>query len=86
MISEHDEKKRRCPMLGHEVSFSYCRAPGSDTPCRKIFDCWWETFDVTSFVNSHYDAAVVGMITTPPTPKTNTLLDLIEQARRRVGE
>ena len=56
MITEHDAKKRRCPMLGHEVAFSYCREPGSETPCRKIFDCWWETFDVSAFINDHYDA------------------------------
>jgi hypothetical protein len=84
MITEHDAKKRRCPLLGHEVAFSYCRTPGSDTPCRKIYDCWWETFDVAAFMKEHYDEATISRVTAPPPPKTATLMDLIEQARRRV--
>ena len=86
MITGHDTKKRRCPQLGHEVHFSYCRMPGSETPCRKIFDCWWESLDITSFVTDHYDEATVQRISAPPPPKTDTLLELIEQARRRVAE
>lgn len=70
-------------MLGHEVAFSYCRTPGSDVPCRKIYDCWWETFDVATFMKNHYDEETLGKITAPPPPKTATLLDLIEQAKRR---
>jgi hypothetical protein len=85
MIADNDERKRRCPMLGHEVAFSYCRAPGSSVPCRKIYDCWWETFDVADFVRNHYDEETIGKITAPPPPKTTTLLDLIEQAKRRCG-
>ena len=51
--SEHDARERRCPMLGHPVAFAYCRQPGKDLPCRKLLDCWFETFDVRSFVQEH---------------------------------
>ena len=45
-ISQHDQRKRHCPLLGHEIHFGYCRAPGSELPCRKIFDCWFRIFDI----------------------------------------
>ena len=28
-----------CPVLGHHVPFSYCRRPGSSTPCSRIGTC-----------------------------------------------
>ena len=33
-IEQYDRKDGYCPMLGHRVTFAYCRAPGSDLPCR----------------------------------------------------
>ena len=84
-INSRDELKRRCPMLGHSLEFSYCRKPGSDVPCRKIFDCWWETFDVEAFIRSHHDDEMIGRILAPRPAKTVTLAELIEKARRARG-
>ena len=81
-IDAHDHRRRRCPMLGHEVPFSYCRVPGRDLPCSRIFDCWWETFDVEGFIRSHFSEADVARITAPRPEKTSTIVELIERARR----
>jgi len=69
-------------MLGHTVPFSYCRAPGRDLPCGRIFDCWWETFDVVAFIRAHFSEADIARITAPPPDKRATLVELIERARR----
>ncbi len=69
-------------MLGHGIEFSYCRAPGSETPCRKIFDCWWEEFDVVTFIRRHYGDEGVRRILEPPKQKVLSLAELIEQAKR----
>lgn len=84
-VERHDRRTRRCPMLGHGIEFSYCRAPGSDTPCRRIFDCWWEEFDVVAFVRLHYGEEKIRRILEPPKQKVLSLAELIEQARRREG-
>jgi hypothetical protein len=81
-IDVHDARRRRCPMLGHDLDFSYCREPGSPTPCRKIFDCWWETFDVVAFIGRHYSKEGMGRILAPPPQKMSTLADLVRKARR----
>ncbi|MBD3393201.1 MAG: hypothetical protein GF418_13810 [Chitinivibrionales bacterium] len=85
MITDNDTRCRRCPMLGHDVTFSYCRMPGGNMPCARIFDCWWETFDIKGFVEEHYDRDTIARLISPPKPKAASLLDLIEQARKRTG-
>jgi hypothetical protein len=83
MLTQHDALSRRCPMLGNEVPFSYCRQPGQEIPCRKIFDCWWETFDIKAFIASTYSEDVQTAILQPPKPKVLSLIEIIEQASRR---
>ena len=81
-IEEYDHKKRYCPMLGHEVPFAYCRAAGTDLPCRRIFDCWWQVVDVEGFVREHFDEGEIDGILAPRKDKMATLVELIEKARR----
>jgi hypothetical protein len=69
-------------MLGHSLTFAYCRAPGSSRPCRKILDCWWEAFEVEAFIRARYGDESLAEITSPPKEKVLTLLQLIEQARK----
>ena len=81
-IDTHDARSRRCPMLGHDVTFAYCRAPGSDTPCRKILDCWWETFDIVAWVRETFGEEMPARLQAPPPDKPLTLFELMEQAKR----
>ncbi len=81
-ITDHDCRVRRCPMLGHEVAFSYCRQPAADLPCRKVFDCWWETFDIEAFIRTHFAPEQVERIAQPRQDKMASLVELIERARR----
>ena len=69
-------------MLRHDVPFAYCRAPGSDLPCRRVFDYWWDTIDVEAFIRAHYSEADVAKILAPRQDKADILFDLIERARK----
>jgi hypothetical protein len=86
MLTGHDTLSRRCPMLGHEVVFSYCRQPGNEIPCGRIFDCWWETIDIQAFIADNYSEETRNAIMQPPKPKMLSLLEIIEQASRRNPE
>lgn len=83
MIKEHDHREKRCPLLGHKLNFSYCREPGKSIPCHKIYDCWWESFDINGFIENHYSQNTIEKIVEPPKPKYSSLLELIEQAKQR---
>ncbi len=86
MIDQNDERTRRCPLLGHQIPFSYCRKPGSEIPCRKIFDCWWEIFDIKSFIEEHYSKEIITEILKPSVPKVSSIMDLVKQAKERIKE
>jgi hypothetical protein len=82
-IDSQDSRSRRCPLLGHDVSFSYCRQPGQSTPCRKILDCWWQTFDIQEFLQTHFDESTISQVLAPPKPKMQSLLEMIAEAEQR---
>ncbi len=84
-IEQHDGRTRRCPMLGHEVRFAYCRAPGRELPCGRVLDCWFETFDVEAFIRVHYSGEQIDEILAPRPDKVASLVELIEKARRGAG-
>ena len=74
MLNEHDQDVLpRCPRLGQEITFGYCRQEAGRKPCRLIMDCWWERFDVRSFLHA------------PPPSKVLSLVDLIQQAKDRIA-
>ncbi|MDY6825065.1 MAG: hypothetical protein SWH68_14920 [Thermodesulfobacteriota bacterium] len=83
-----ETKERRCPRLGHEITFAYCLGCGDDGgPCFKVADCWWEYFDVVDYLRAHYDEETVARILDArPKPKVASLLELIEQAKERTGQ
>lgn len=80
-IKEHDDKLTHCRMLGHEVPFRYCRTGATGQSCRKIFDCWFQTFDIESFMKAHYTDEEIQAILSPPKPKMETLVDLIRKSK-----
>ena len=85
MKENKDLLERRCPRLGNPVTFYYCRTCSEEgTPCSKILDCWWEYFDVMSFLRKKLPEDVFKkLVTIKPKPKITNLLDLIEKAKKR---
>ena len=84
-VDDKDSLERRCPRLGGPVPFKYCRTTGEGgKPCFKIMDCWWETFDIRTYLeNSMSEAAFKSIIEAKPPDKIASILDLIEQAKQR---
>ncbi len=85
--TQHDGRQRRCPRLGHILAFSYCRQCEGGGPCAKLCDCWWEMFDIRTFVCDNYpDPTRRHLLTARPAPKVNQLLALIAAAKERTRE
>jgi len=85
MENEKDTLERRCPRLGGPIPFKYCRDNGENgKPCFKIMDCWWETFDIRSYLQERLsESEFKKLLTAKPPDKLTSLVDLIEQAKRR---
>jgi hypothetical protein len=74
----------RCPRLGHQISFSYCLAERGELPCFKALDCWFEHFDVEGYFRGRLtEEQMEKAFSRSGHSKMMSLLDLIEQAKRR---
>ncbi|WP_207682273.1 hypothetical protein [Desulfonema magnum] len=84
MEESKDHLEQRCPRLGGPVSFQYCMSCGDDgLPCFKIFDCWWEYFDVVAYLKKKLsDDAFSRLVNSKPKPKVASLIELIQQVKR----
>jgi hypothetical protein len=90
MLTEHDQDVLpRCRRLGQEVLFGYCRQETGGNPCRLILDCWWEHFDVRTFLQAHLPEEAMSQVeragTSPLPSKVLSLLDIVQQARDRLS-
>ena len=89
MINEHDQDLLHCRRLGHEVTFGYCRQETDGKPCRLVLDCWWEHFEVRSFLRAHLPEETAAEVeragASPPPPKILSLVEMIQQAKDRLA-
>lgn len=81
MIDRYDQLEIRCPMLGHPLTFHYCRTTSNAAPCRKLFDCWFERIAVREYAEEFLDPQTIDVIVQPPKSKMVSLLELIDRAR-----
>jgi len=77
----------RCPRLGGTVPFRYCMAPAEPTACYKILDCWWEVFDVTSYLKAHLpEEDFCRLLEDRNRPnRMESILDLVEKFKRKAS-
>ncbi len=74
----------RCPRLGHQITFGYCRRERGELPCFKTLDCWHHHFDVEGHLRGELDRERWERAFSPPgKTKIMSLLDLIEEAKRK---
>jgi hypothetical protein len=90
MLTDHDQDIHpRCRRLGHEITFGYCRQETTGQPCRLILDCWWERFDVRSFLAAHLSAEAMARVertaVSPAPSKMLGLLEMIQAAKDRLA-
>jgi hypothetical protein len=81
-IPPDDSFKIRCPKLGHQIHFSYCRSENMGLPCFKTPDCWYIHFQVVKYLQQELSQAEwQDAFEKPPVPKIISLAELIEKAQ-----
>ncbi len=81
----YDDLEIRCPKLGGEVTFSYCQKEEGDSPCPRIIVCWQPRIPVESYLKDVLTAAQWDRcFNQKPKDKVTTLIELIEEAKKRV--
>jgi len=82
LMEQHDDKTIRCPRVGGEVNFRFCRFENNMLPCRWIVGCWQKRMGINKFLEEHYSKEELDRIFTPPKPKIESLLNLVEKAKK----
>jgi hypothetical protein len=90
MLKAHDQDVLlRCPRLGHEVTFGYCRQETGGKPCCLILGCWWKRFDVRTFLQVNLPVETTNQVeSASPSPHSSKILSLVEmiqQAQARLA-
>ena len=82
MIEQYDDKTIRCPRVGGEVTFRFCRYENNMLPCRFIGGCWQGQIAIEAFLEEYYTQDELNRIFTPPQPKVESLMGLMEKAKK----
>lgn len=81
-----ERRAMRCPRLGGEVFFSYCECEAGDLPCARILVCWQAVFPVEEYLRSKLTGEEwMRFCIREPKDKMTTLLELVEQAKKRTA-
>jgi len=82
-----DSFQIRCPRLGQQIHFSYCRQENMGLPCFRTLDCWYMHFQVVEYLKQELSAAEwQESFEKQPTPKMLSLAELIEKAQKQVKQ
>ena len=79
-VDEFDNREIYCRMLGHQLTFKYCRRTGDGSFCPKILDCWHRKLDIIRYMKAHYSYEQIQTLFRAPSSKMSTLIGLIEKS------
>ena len=83
MMEDYDHLLIRCPRLGGEVTFGYCRVEGGDLPCMRIIACWRTTLPIADFLKKTLQPDQMERFAgSGQKEKIATLVELVESARK----
>ncbi|HTP66498.1 MAG TPA: hypothetical protein VMJ66_13985 [Geobacteraceae bacterium] len=80
---KYDSLLIRCPRLGGEVTFAYCRAEGGELPCARIVGCWQVCLPIAGYLEEALTLEQAGRFREQrPREKIVSLIELIEATKR----
>lgn len=82
MIEKHDTETIRCPALGDEVNFKYCRIMNDRFPCSRIVACWQTRLDINKFLLDNFTNEELDRIFVAPQSKMQKLVSLVEKSKK----
>lgn len=82
-----DHVEVRCPQLGGEVTFGYCRVLQDGMPCQRALLCFERKFPVDEYFRTVLkEETFIRIFTTPPRSRVERFLDSVAEAQKRLNE
>lgn len=83
MIDVYDHLEIRCPRLGGQVTFAYCRVEGGELPCMRIVACWQSCLPIAEYLRDRLAPDQLERFTEhKPKERIVTLVEMIEAAKK----
>jgi hypothetical protein len=77
--------ERRCPKLGHQLTFAYCQREAGDAPCQRVVLCWEDRFAVRDWLRATLPENLWEDYFDPRPPnKASSLIGLIQKAQKNL--
>ena len=87
MTERYDHLEIRCPRLGGEVTFKYCRVEAGQLPCMRIVACWQCCIPVVEYLREILSQEQLERFAEQkPKERIATLVELIEAAKNEIRE
>ena len=85
-MDRFDHLVLRCPRLGGEVTFAYCRREQGDLPCQRTLLCWQDLIPVEDHLRAFLsDDEWNSCFNVPPKDKMATILEIADAVKKRKG-
>ena len=79
-----DSLTTRCPRLGHDVPFDYCRKTDRGLPCSRSLVCWEAAFPVREYmVRALTEEEWRTVFETPSKPRLDAILAAAAESEAR---
>jgi len=83
-MEKYDHLEIRCPRLGGEITFAYCRRERDNLPCPRIITCWEMYFPVEKYLRSKLSREEWNRcFNQAPRDKVISLVELVETTKKR---
>jgi hypothetical protein len=83
LTERYDPLMIRCPRLGGEVTFAYCRVEGGDIPCMRIVACWDCCIPIADYLRESLSQEKLERFANQrPKERIATLVEMIESAKK----
>ncbi|MBE9546554.1 MAG: hypothetical protein IMF10_03535 [Proteobacteria bacterium] len=83
-MEKYDRLEIRCPRLGGEVTFAYCKQESGNLPCPRIITCWRAYIPVEAYLKETLTQEEWNRcFNRPPKGKVDTIFELVEAAKKR---
>jgi len=84
-MKRFDSLMTRCPKLGNEVTFSYCRVEQRNFPCTRIISCW-PSLPVAAWLRETYPPEVLKSLGEQPSgDRLSIIFQTLESLKKKPG-
>ncbi|MBN2254405.1 MAG: hypothetical protein JW736_01735 [Deltaproteobacteria bacterium] len=82
-MNRYDHLEIRCPRLGGEVTFRYCREENKGMPCSRAIRCWQIYFPVEEYLKERLSPEEWDRcFGQPPKDKIATIFEIVERLKK----